>query len=106
MFLALTTAGGEDAASTAGQEAGATFRGTKDIMRSWGLILCKGNSNQSALFSGEMGVSIGPWETGATTPSLPKSRGPGSGRRDCAEPRKQAGSGQISDELRDRSKLC
>jgi hypothetical protein len=55
MFLALTPTGGEDAASTAGQEAGATSRDghdAKDIMRSWGLILRKGNRNPSPWFSG------------------------------------------------------
>jgi hypothetical protein len=39
--LVLTAAGGEDAASTAGQEAGVTYR-YKYILRSWSLILRKG----------------------------------------------------------------
>jgi hypothetical protein len=53
MFVALTPASGEDAANTAGLEtllpalAGHT---TRNIMRSWGLILRKGNRPPSLLF--------------------------------------------------------
>ena len=55
MFFGMTPAGGEDAASTAGQEAllpALAGLGTRDIMRSLGLILRNGNRNPSLLYSG------------------------------------------------------
>jgi hypothetical protein len=44
----------------------------KDIMRSWALILRKGNHNQSPPFSGAMVARFAPWETGRGGSLLPQ----------------------------------